>query len=82
MSVDDELWKWFSSCRDSVLYGKALNKKSITVSIFDNIEGTQASFTFYNTYPIKWSSSTLNATSSSVAIEELEIAHEGMVRSK
>ena len=82
MSVDDELWRWFSNCRDAVLYGKTLKKKNIQVTILDEIKGTQTYFVFNNAYPIKWSSSMLNATSSSVAIEELEIAHEGMIRSK
>ncbi|NEW61367.1 phage tail protein [Sulfurovum sp. bin170] len=82
MSVDDELWRWFSRCRDAVLYGQALEKKSIKVTMLDEARGVQTYFVFNNAYPIKWSSTTLSATSNSVAIEELEIAHEGMVRSK
>ena len=81
MSLDDELWRWFTSCRDAVLYGKALKKKSIKVTVLDEKRESQTYFIFNNAYPIKWSGSTLSATSSAVAIEEIEIAHEGMIRS-
>jgi len=82
MSVDDQLWRWFAGCRDAVLYGKGLEKKSIKVTVLDEIRESQTYFSFTNAYPIKWSGSTLSATSGAIAIEELEIAHEGMIRSR
>ena len=86
MSVDDELWKWFFSCRNAVLNAKPLERKLIKVSLYggDVKDDTkkQTYFVFNRAYPIKWSGTTLNASNSSMVIEELEIAHEGMIRTK
>jgi len=88
MSLDDELWRWFSSCKNAILNGKPLKKKQINIRVFEgNVkeeqeqnERKQIYFTFNHAYPVKWSGTTLNATNNSVAIEELEIVHEGMIR--
>lgn len=80
MSESDELWKWFESCKDAVLYKKPLEKKLINVVVLDANKNTQARFVFQGAYPIKWGGATLSGTGNAVAIEQLEIAHEGMQR--
>jgi phage tail-like protein len=48
------------------------------VAIFD-LTGTELMrWNFDNAYPVKWSGPALNATGDAVAVETLELAHEGM----
>lgn len=53
-------------------------RKSISVVLYD-VEGKRvATWNFHNAYPVKWTGPQLTADGTSVAIESLEIAHEGM----
>jgi len=53
-------------------------RKPISVVLYD-VEGNRvATWNFHNAYPVKWSGPQLTADGAAVAIESLEIAHEGM----
>lgn len=78
MSNSDALWKWFAACRNAVLYKKPLETKMINVVVLDATFTEQTRFVFTGAYPVKWRGPTLNAEGRAVAIEELEIVHEGM----
>jgi phage tail-like protein len=78
LSDADALWKWFDGCRSAVLYKQPLERKNISVIVFDESRTEQARFLFAGAYPVKWTGPTLTGTGSAVAIEQLEIAHEGM----
>jgi len=80
MSEEDALWRWFLECKNAILYKKSIKKRNISIIIYNEQNYIQTRFNFENAYPIKWSGATLNATGHAVAIEELEIAHEGMKR--
>ena len=80
MSEDDTLWRWFLECKNAVLYKKPIKKRNVSIIVYDEQYHTQTRFNFENAYPIKWSGATLNATGHAVAIEQLEMAHEGMER--
>ncbi len=54
--------------------------KTITITILDETETATASWQVINAWPAKYTAPDFNATSSEVAIESLEIAHEGMTR--
>lgn len=58
----------------------AVERKTITITLLDEEEAPAASWQVINAWPIKYSAPEFNATSSEVAIETLEIAHEGMTR--
>lgn len=58
----------------------AVDRKTITITLLDEEEAPAASWQVINAWPMKYSAPDFNATSSEVAIESLEIAHEGMVR--
>ncbi|MFD2171198.1 phage tail protein [Tumebacillus lipolyticus] len=57
-------------------------RKSITITVMDEKGADAAAFQIINAWPMKYSGPDLNATASEVAIESLEIAHEGMKRTK
>lgn len=58
----------------------AVERKTITITLLDEAEASAASWQIINAWPIKYTAPDFNATSSEVAIESLEIAHEGMTR--
>ena len=57
-----------------------VDRKSITITSLDESEQVVASWQVINAWPIKYTAPDFNATSSEVAIETVEIAHEGMTR--
>ena len=58
----------------------AVQRKTITITLLDEEETPAASWQVINAWPTKYTAPDFNATSSEVAIETLEIAHEGMTR--
>ena len=58
----------------------AVDRKTITITLLDEEEAPAASWQVINAWPMKYTAPEFNATSSEIAIETLEIAHEGMTR--
>ena len=58
----------------------AVDRKTITITLLDDEEAPAASWQVINAWPTKYTAPDFNATSSEIAIETLEIAHEGMTR--
>ncbi|MFT4105831.1 MAG: phage tail protein [Lacrimispora sp.] len=69
------LYDWIISGVDG-----AADRKTITITLLDEEEAPAASWQVINAWPMKYTAPDFNASSSEVAIETLEIAHEGMVR--
>ncbi len=57
-----------------------VERKTITITILDETETAAASWQVINAWPTKYTAPDFNATSSEIAIESIEIAHEGMTR--
>ena len=57
-----------------------VDRKTITITSLDESEQAVASWQVINAWPVKYTAPDFNATSSEVAIETVEIAHEGMTR--
>jgi phage tail-like protein len=70
---DSKLLEW----RNSWL-GKVGTRATGTIELLDTALKTQAKWTFHNGLPVKWEISELDASKSEIAIETLEIAHEGL----
>lgn len=58
----------------------AVQRKTITVTLLDEEGAPAASWQVINAWPTKYTAPDFNATASEVAIETVEIAHEGMTR--
>jgi len=71
---DPSLW----TCRLSVLNG-ATQRQSGSITLLDEGRNKVMSWSFHDGWPAKWEGPALNAKTSEVAIETLEIAHEGLV---
>ena len=72
-----ELWKW----RDTVVkQGCDPARIDGTIELVDITGAPIAVYQFKFGWPIKYSGATLNASSNDVAVEEVQICHEGMER--
>lgn len=72
---DHELWDW----RKKAMDGK-VERKNGSIVLLDDTGEEKIRWNFVNGWPSKWTGPTLNATGSDVAVEQLEIAHEGVLR--
>lgn len=68
-----ELWEW----RKRVLDGKT-ERKSGSIVLLDEARQTALRWNFREAWPRKWAGPTLNGKNNEVAIEEMEIVHEGL----
>jgi phage tail-like protein len=54
------------------------DKRTVVITLLDEQRNPQVRFVLRQAWPVKWSGPHLNATSSDVAIETLELTHEGL----
>jgi phage tail-like protein len=73
MTRSRDLWNW----RKTVIDG-AVERKSGAIVLLADDRTPVGRFRFRDGWPTKWEGPALNAKSSEVAIETLEIAHEGL----
>lgn len=72
--IDGSLWQWYSE----MLSGK-IQYRNGSIAVKDP-SGAQETIRidFYRAIPVKWSGPSLNASQSQVAVETLELAHQGL----
>ena len=73
ITLDRSLWEW----RQSVVSG-SVDRRNGSVVLLDASRNEVARWNFGEAWPAKWVGPNLNAQSSDVAIETLEIVHEGL----
>jgi phage tail-like protein len=74
ISLSDDLWSW----HNDFVQGKG-RRKDGSVVLLDESKKPAKIWKFRRGIPTKWVGPVLNASQSSVAIESLEIAHEGLI---
>jgi phage tail-like protein len=72
---DVELWEWRAAAQNG-----QLERRNGSVVLLDDTGEEQARWNFREGWPSKWTGPTFNATGAEVAIETLEISHEGLER--
>ena len=70
---DAELWTW----RKSVVDGQ-IERKNLSIVILDATGQEQVRWNLRDSWPTRWQGPSFDATGREVAIESLEIAHEGL----
>ena len=70
-----DLYNW----RKQIIDGN-IQRKNIAVILIDEGGNDKARWEFVNAWPSKYDPPDMNATGNAVAIETMEIVHEGMVR--
>lgn len=74
-SDDHDLWDWRKKAED----GK-VDRRNGSIILMNDIGEEKARWNFFEAWPSKWTGPTFNATGNEVAIETLEIVHEGLTR--
>lgn len=75
ISDDKEIWEW----KLQAIEGK-VQRKNGSIILLDDTGAEKMRWNFIDGWPTKWTGTTFNATGNEVAIETLEIAHEGLKR--
>ncbi len=75
LTDDEALWNW----RKTVMDG-SVERKNGSIILLDEGRKEVARWNFSDAWPSKWTGPAFNATGSEVAIESLEITHEGVTR--
>jgi phage tail-like protein len=75
LTDDVELYQWH---RD-VVNGN-VQRKNGSIVLLDRAGNERVRWNFFSAWPTKWDGADLNAEGSDVAIESLELAHEGIER--
>ncbi|HYU34437.1 MAG TPA: phage tail protein [Thermoanaerobaculia bacterium] len=73
MTDDAELWDW----RKKAITGK-VERKNGSIVLLDEAGEEKLRWNFREAWPTKWTGPSFNATGNEVAIETLEITHEGL----
>lgn len=73
ITASDDLWNWFND----FIEGKG-KRKDGTITLRDELQKAVKTWQFKRGLPVKWTGPTLNAMQSQIAVQELEIAHEGL----
>jgi phage tail-like protein len=75
MTVDTELWEWHKTVVDGTI-----DRRNGSVILLDRRGQEVARWNFVRAWPTKYSAPSLSAEASDVAIESVELVHEGLER--
>jgi conserved hypothetical phage tail region protein len=70
---DNQFWDWFNQIKMNTIA-----RKTITISLLDEAGSPAMTWTLKNAWPTKISGYELKAEGNEVAVESIEIVHEGM----
>ena len=70
---DNKFWDWLNEIKMNTI-----KRKPVTISLLDETGAPTMVWTLLNAFPIKITSTDLKAEGNEVAIETIEIAHEGL----
>lgn len=71
--VLDDLWKWAMAASEG-----RVERRTLWVRLQDEAGGNAWAWEIADAFPVKWSASDLDANSSQVVMESLELAHHGL----
>lgn len=74
-----ELYNWYKKVEEGEI---SIPRKKVSIVLLDEQGNEYARWNFVNAWPTKYAAPYLNARGNEIAIETLEIAHEGMTRAK
>ena len=69
------LWYWYWDVMQGIV-----ERKNVSVLLLDTTGAEAIRWNFEQAYPVRWVGPSLRATASEVAVETLELAHNGLAR--
>jgi phage tail-like protein len=79
---DQELWQWRTDAVDGKVGVGNVDRKNVSIVLLDDLGEEKMRWNCREAWPTKWTGASFNATANEVAIETLEIAHEGVTLDK
>ena len=73
LTTSRELWDWWETVRDGTL-----QRRTLLIALLDDSGQPVLRWTLREAWPVRWELSELDASKNEVAIETLELAHEGL----
>lgn len=73
ISKSSDLWDWYGSAAS----GK-VTRKSGSIIMYNSAWQEMVRWNFFDCYPVKWTGPDLSSSSSEVAIETVELVHNGL----
>jgi phage tail-like protein len=77
LTESDKVYKWMSPSLE-----KDIKRSAITITLLNESAEPAATWEMINAWPVKYTAPDFNALNSDIAIEQLEVAHEGLTRTK
>lgn len=77
MTSSMELYNWMKEVENGTV-----NRKTVVISLQDDLHNEIAKWTIISAWPTKYTAPDFNASNNEIAIESLELAHEGVTRDK
>src|SRR5271169_2901497 len=68
------LWSWYAD----VMQGN-VQRRTVSIVLMDSACEEQRRWSFQRAYPVKWSGPGLRAAAAEVAVESVELAHDGLI---
>jgi phage tail-like protein len=75
LTVGDTLWNWYYNTTQGTI-----QRRNGTIMLLDAQQLPVMWWNFRNALPVRWTGPAFNATSDEVAVESLELAHQGVTR--
>ena len=72
ITSNEDFTKWFTACREK------LERREVTLTMYDQQLNPVRVWTFVGAFPVKWTGPDFKAHAEGVAIETVEIAHQGL----
>lgn len=73
ISEGEELWEWYLTIIDQE---REIERKEVALHLLADDGSPQKTYTFFEAWPCRYKTATLNATEDQVAMEEVEFAFE------
>lgn len=74
MTSSNELFKWYFD----IVQGKKIERRNLSIVMYDTAGREIVRWNFINAYPVKWIGPQFTANGTAVAIETMELAHDGL----
>jgi len=75
LATSDVIYKWHQDVTMGII-----ERKFLTVILVDSQKKELKRWMFQNAFPVKWTGPDLKADSNTLAIESVEMVHQGLVR--
>lgn len=74
----NELFDWYKEMEGNLLQGKAIERKQVTISLYDPTRKSPVTWILADAIPVRWVGPNMKSDEATVAIEALEFAHHGI----